>query len=115
MRCSYYRLKSFESYVQEVGRDGKDAHCHVFLDSKGNDLCELRRHIYSNLIDRHVIRKLLRKVFVPCSCSQSQTRSNQKSRCCPGHKVCFSIDQTVQLLDIPLVIWNFMNNVTSKF
>ncbi|CRK97815.1 CLUMA_CG011191, isoform A [Clunio marinus] len=100
----YNMPKSFESYVQEVGRagrDGKEAHCHVFLDSKGNDLCELRRHIYSNSIDRHVIRKLLRKVFVPCSCSQSQTRSNQKSRCCPGHEVCFSIDQTVQLLDIP--------------
>jgi len=74
----YNMPKSFESYVQEVGRagrDGKLAHCHVFLDSRGNDLSELRRHIYSNSVDRHVIRKLLQKVFIPCSCRQSWMNS----------------------------------------
>lgn len=105
----YNMPKNFESFVQEVGRagrDGKTAHCHVFLDPKGSDLSELRRHIYANSIDRHVIRKLLQKVFVPCSCKQRShstitSTDDTKKRVCPGHEVCFSKEQTVQALDIP--------------
>lgn len=71
----YNMPKSFESYVQEIGRagrDGKIAYCHVFLDSKGSDQYELQRHIYGNSIDRHVIRKLLQKIFLPCACGDKR-------------------------------------------
>lgn len=93
----YNMPKDFESYVQEVGRAGRDgmlAHCHLFLDKNGRDLNELRRHIYSNGVDRHVLRKLLQRVFVECKCKESK-------KACLGHEVAFDCSDTIQALDIP--------------
>lgn len=42
-------------------------------------------------MDRHVIRKLLKKIFVPCDCKNT----------CPRHEVAFSIERTVKELDVP--------------
>lgn len=38
-----------------------------------------------------MIRKLLQKIFIPCSCKTT----------CPKHEVGFSIEETVRALDIP--------------
>ncbi|XP_076286804.1 recQ4 helicase [Lasioglossum baleicum] len=93
---------TFEGYVQEVGRAGRDgllAHCHLFLNPKeDNDKWELRRHIYANGVDRHTIRRLLQKVFVPCSCAK--LRETNGARRCPGHEVAIPVNDTVIALDI---------------
>jgi len=92
------------------------------LDFQGKDLSELRRHIHADAVDRHTIRKLLQRVFVPCKCVKRDTPElkpaaeenpeggggcdSEKEKAvtkdsCPGHEVAFSVAETVTALDIP--------------
>lgn len=101
----HYNLpKSFENYMQEIGRAGRDgleAHCHLFLDSDGSDLFELQRHIYANSTDRKCLRKLIEKVFRPCKCRTLYSDSEDDVRdVCVGHEVAFPIESTVLELDL---------------
>lgn len=89
----------------------------------------MRRHIYANSIDRHTIRRLLHKIFKPCACKKpdetaakanalqadidaiqainwndemkEDSSGGAKQRNCPGHEICFSVDETINELDIP--------------
>ncbi|XP_076061093.1 recQ4 helicase [Oratosquilla oratoria] len=123
--------RNVESYVQEIGRAGRDgeiAHCHLFLDNNdGSDLQELRRHIYANSVDRHTVRKFLNRIYKPCTCAKirglesdltdkdvcrspvgagakagySSSSAAPNVSSCPGHEVGVPIEGLVQSLDIP--------------
>eukprot|EP00898_Chlorokybus_atmophyticus_P007538 jgi/Chlat1/7786/Chrsp66S07247 len=75
----YNMPRSLESFVQEIGRagrDGRDAHCHMFADD--TDFIRLRSLLFSDGVEDQAIFKLLSKVFSGASC---QIQSTQAPAC----------------------------------
>ncbi|XP_038197283.1 ATP-dependent DNA helicase Q4 [Arvicola amphibius] len=97
---------NFESYVQAIGRagrDGKPAHCHLFLQPQGEDLWELRRHAHADGTDFLAVKKLVQRVFPPCTCTRrhnGQETHPVLGQACQGHKRALPVQSTVQALDM---------------
>jgi len=56
--------RSVESYIQEIGRAGRDnsnAQCHILLDE--DDYLTVRNLCYSNYVDIFTVKKLIQKIF----------------------------------------------------
>ncbi|CAH8845731.1 unnamed protein product [Trichobilharzia szidati] len=114
----YSLTKSFENYIQEIGRVGRkqqSSYCHAFLPSSlmddPSEANDIRRHIFVNHIDLVLLKRLLSLVFKDfrCVCRQtddgSQTNDHTSSfssasSSCQGHVHTVDLQAISEQVDI---------------
>ncbi|CAH8493890.1 unnamed protein product [Schistosoma turkestanicum] len=104
--------KSFENYVQEIGRVGRKqqaSYCHAFLPSSlMNDPYEenhIRRHIFANHIDIVLLKRLLGLIFkdFQCTCRQPiivEINKEEDPLVCQGHVHAIDLQMISEQIDI---------------
>ncbi|XP_074390442.1 ATP-dependent DNA helicase Q4-like [Zonotrichia albicollis] len=73
----------------------------AFMEGRGEDFLELRRHIHENSVDYWVVKALVQRVFVPCKCPEKQENSQEiPARRCRGHDRALPVQELEQSLDL---------------
>ena len=52
----------------------------MFVYLQGKDMCELRRHVYANTVDRSAIKKLVKRAFPRCECKKLHDQLRNANR-----------------------------------
>ena len=52
----------------------------MFVYLQGKDMCELRRHVYANTVDRSAIKKLVKRAFPRCECKKLHEQLRNANR-----------------------------------
>ncbi|CAH8528854.1 unnamed protein product [Schistosoma bovis] len=100
--------KSFENYVQEIGRVGRKqqtSYCHAFLPSSlMNDPHEanhIRRHIFANHIDAVLLKRLLGLIFKDFHCTCRFIENHKENpMSCQGHVHAIDLQVISEQIDI---------------
>lgn len=95
--------KSLENYVQEIGRagrDGRQAHSHLFLAE--DDFVRLRSLAFSDSIDPFTIASLCKKVFVKQAKGRQQRRQSEEEEEAKddGYLVGLKVEELEKELDV---------------